>query len=45
MFTKSHEEMAIKMGDALEMIISCAEVSDSLMCVCACLRVCVCVCV
>ena len=32
MFTKSHEEMAIKMGDALEMLISCAEVHDSLMC-------------
>ena len=41
MFTKSHEEMAIKMGDALEMIISCAEVSHSRMCVCVCVCVCV----
>jgi hypothetical protein len=24
--------MAMKMGDALEMLISCAEVNDSLMC-------------
>jgi hemoglobin-like flavoprotein len=32
MFSKSREEMAIKMGDALEMLISCAEVNDSLMC-------------
>jgi hemoglobin-like flavoprotein len=30
MFTKSREEMAIKMGDALEMIISCAENPGSL---------------
>ena len=32
MFSKSREEMAIKMGDALEMIISCAEVNDYIMC-------------
>ena len=29
MFSKSREEMAIKMGDALEMIISCAEVGPT----------------
>jgi hemoglobin-like flavoprotein len=28
MFTKSREEMAITMGEALEMIISCAEVGQ-----------------
>jgi hemoglobin-like flavoprotein len=32
LFVKSRQEMAIKMGDALEMLISCAEVNDSLMC-------------
>jgi len=32
LFVRSREEMAIKMGDALEMLISCAEVNDCLMC-------------
>ena len=32
LFVRSRQEMAIKMGDALEMLISCAEVNDCLMC-------------